>query len=208
MTPDAILYWARAAERLAVILISGLALILGWDLFRRGVVESQSAEMKYQHWSFRLTKVGPGIFFALFATAAFITAVTHPLSITKPMENGTSSRAVQPEQEKINYGGSIRQDADDKLAVEALNTTITVVFPKSRLTDQKEIRAASRAKDILMQRKRELMFQKFGSLSAQYFQLHDKIISDPNALRRTDADFQAKYQEMESWDIATLLKEP
>lgn len=55
-------------ERLAIVGLSGLSLVLGWDLFRRGVLNAQNADLKAHGWSIRLQRVGPGVFFAGMVT--------------------------------------------------------------------------------------------------------------------------------------------
>lgn len=89
----------RGSERLLVCLFAGGCLILGWDLFRRGVDLAQRADFKGSGFTIRLERVGPGIFFALFGAATLAVSLRSPLSF--PM-------AASSEAEKSNAGSGKR----------------------------------------------------------------------------------------------------
>lgn len=56
----------RVIERLLIVFVAGLALWFGFKLFQITANDTSSGEITYQHLRLRLTKVAPGIFFALF----------------------------------------------------------------------------------------------------------------------------------------------
>ena len=41
-----VLYWARALERLLAVTFSGVSLVLGWNLFRVGILSDQQAQLR------------------------------------------------------------------------------------------------------------------------------------------------------------------
>lgn len=72
------LQW-RAIERIAGIGVGGLAILLGYYLFKLGIIPPQSAVAEHRNFKIRLTKVGPGLFFALYgATLVGYISYAHP----------------------------------------------------------------------------------------------------------------------------------
>lgn len=100
---------ARFVERIAAVLIGGMAIYLGFRLFREVPEHRGSAGKFALPWdiSIAISGVGPGGFFALFGVAAVSLALIRPLEI--------SSRGPGPSGEegerKLSYmGGSAPGD--------------------------------------------------------------------------------------------------
>lgn len=72
--------YLRGFERLLVVLFGGMSLWLGYRLFMNGVLIAQTASGEFRSAKIQLTKVGPGIFFALFGTAVISISLFRPLS--------------------------------------------------------------------------------------------------------------------------------
>jgi hypothetical protein len=74
----------RFFERITVVLIGGMAIYLGFRLFREVPEQRDSAGKLVLPWdiSIMLTRVGPGVFFALFGVAAVSLALARPLELT------------------------------------------------------------------------------------------------------------------------------
>jgi hypothetical protein len=70
----------RGLERLIIILFSGMSLVLGWHLFKIGVLSEQQSEIKAGDIWIKLQKVGPGVFFALFGVVVFIYSLSSPFN--------------------------------------------------------------------------------------------------------------------------------
>lgn len=68
----------RGIERLIITLFSGLSLVLGWHLFKIGVLSEQKSEIKAGDIWIKLQKVGPGVFFALFGVVVFVYSLSSP----------------------------------------------------------------------------------------------------------------------------------
>lgn len=89
MSEETIAVLARSIERILICLFGGTSLVLGWNLFRIGVVQQQTAELKAGNWSANLQKVGPGVFFALFGAAILIVLVRAQLTVPSPNPKGS-----------------------------------------------------------------------------------------------------------------------
>jgi len=81
MDKETIAVSGRVIERLLVCLTASGAIIMGWNLFRVGIVDPQSGELKGEGWSVKLQKCGPGIFFSLFGTCVLLASFMYPLKI-------------------------------------------------------------------------------------------------------------------------------
>jgi hypothetical protein len=73
----------RFLERITAVLIGGMALYLGFRLFREVPEHRDSSGNLVLPWdiSIKLTRVGPGVLFALFGIAAVSLALFRPLEI-------------------------------------------------------------------------------------------------------------------------------
>lgn len=73
----------RFIERITAVLIGGLAIYLGYRLFRSVPQQRNSAGKLILPWdiSIVMTRVGPGVFFALFGVVAVALALLRPLEV-------------------------------------------------------------------------------------------------------------------------------
>jgi hypothetical protein len=71
----------RVIERLLICTIGGVSLVLGWNLFRVGVVTQQAAELSAKGWRLNLKRVGPGVFFAVFGAVVLSLSLRSPLNL-------------------------------------------------------------------------------------------------------------------------------
>ena len=193
--------------------LSGVSLVLGWDLFRRGIVEAQSADFKSKDWGLRLQKVGPGIFFALFATASFIFALSRPLSITPPTQISTVDRSVLNEKRasqgadaNLQYETHFQSASDTEEVVRAINTIQQLALPRAYQGAQKgEATALQKADQAFNSYKKAAMFEKFGEISIQFYQIHDQVPGEPSLLAKQSKSLRDKYEPMELFDKQTFV---
>jgi hypothetical protein len=85
----------RFAERITAVLIGGLAIYLGYRLFI-SVPQLKDSDGNFRlPWniSIVMTRVGPGVFFALFGTAAVCLALLRPLTIQPDTGSATYASA-------------------------------------------------------------------------------------------------------------------
>jgi hypothetical protein len=114
MESELFLSYFRGAERLLIVFFGGMSLLLGWHLFKLGVVRDQRAEIKKGDFAVNLQKVGPGVFFALFGAAILVISIIYGLkSGAKNDDEGGSG----PSYFVVN---SSKQDNFEK--VKAINT--------------------------------------------------------------------------------------
>jgi hypothetical protein len=132
-----ILSLARAFERLLICLAGFAALGMGWNLFRVGVVDPQSAELKAKSWVVKLQRCGPGVFFALFGTAILMWSVNSTLTI--PTGSGLSDTGTtdatkkgrrQTEPTAIKYGaGGVSNRKELAQSINTISATLQRVAP-------------------------------------------------------------------------------
>jgi hypothetical protein len=74
----------RSIERILDVIVGGMAIILGYRLFRSvpGASDGKGTFKFPMHTSVMLTKVGPGVFFALFGAAIICMALFRGLDLT------------------------------------------------------------------------------------------------------------------------------
>jgi hypothetical protein len=120
----------RFLERLTVVLCGGMAIYLGFRLFLEVPEHKDSAGKVVLPWdmSIVMTKVGPGVFFALFGVATVGLALIHPLEISsagvRNAENGSGHASVRYASSPALGDGTGRADARALLRKEiaVLNT--------------------------------------------------------------------------------------
>jgi hypothetical protein len=99
----------RFLERLTVVLFGGMAIYLGFRLFLEVPEFKNSAGEVVLPWDFSIvmTRIGPGVFFALFGVAAVGLALIRPLEI-----NSQGPRDIENESRfaSVRYGASPAPD--------------------------------------------------------------------------------------------------
>lgn len=108
----AILFIARMIERVFIVLVGGLSVYLGYLLFKsipeRHADASEARFFLPGDISVHLSRIGPGVFFALFGAAIVIYSVGAPLSFyesTNPPEKEKRARVIDVEEEKKEIDG-------------------------------------------------------------------------------------------------------
>jgi len=72
----------RALERILIVTFGGISIILGWHLFKIGVVSEANGVFEGKGFKAVLQKAGPGIFFSLFGSIVLLTALVFGLRIS------------------------------------------------------------------------------------------------------------------------------
>src|SRR5438445_3335129 len=169
----------RVIERLMICAFGGLSLVFGWNLFRVGVVDQQSAELSAKGWRINLKRVGPGVFFVMLGSIILGVSLRSPLTLPYVNNIATSSSNSGPVSNKATEISSDHSDTpisygegDDprisKAWVAALNTMLAVATP-DKFPAESQRNAISRAdKDIEVLRN-ALVIKRFGpSLLSEY----------------------------------------
>lgn len=153
----------RFAERITAVLIGGLAIFLGYRLFI-SVPEIKDAGGNFKlPWniSIVMTRVGPGVFFALFGTSAVCLALLRPLTIQPG--TGSATYASQPADPDARADGRalLRRE------MAALNNLPSQLRPDLAGQDRKDIeRSLRRAKLVMMKPVWGQPQEGFGEFSA------------------------------------------
>jgi len=114
----------RGAERILLVLVGALSIYLGYNLFLRmpnAVRSKHDGEGKIElpgGVSIFLTRVGPGIFFALFGIAVIGYSVTRPVNLDFPAPSTTMASAGAPAG-GVHFSG-IAQSAPVKIPLQAV----------------------------------------------------------------------------------------
>src|SRR5262245_3878832 len=101
----------RFLERMVAVLIGGMAVYLGFRLFREAPRQRNSAGKVGLPWdiSIAVTRVGPGVFFALFGVSAVSLALVRPVELSLPQPGGTEN---PDEHRRVYYGTPTPGDRD------------------------------------------------------------------------------------------------
>jgi hypothetical protein len=186
MSTEEVFAIGRVVERLMISAIAGLCLTYGWNLFRVGVVNQQTAELGAKGWRINLKRVGPGVFFALFGTAVLAVSLRSPLSLSEnhyqPVihylsASGTDGKVdSQSSQPKVVY----LEGQDPRIAkrwVASLNTILHVSTPEKfhSTTEQKVI---SRTDEDLETLRNALVMKQFGAALFREYNEYRKKAAD------------------------------
>ncbi len=143
LDPNVIFLW-RAIERLANVLIGALSIYLGYKLFinlpeRR---EDENGKLKLMlpgDISVYVSRVGPGIFFALFGSAIVLTSMVSTLDLSLNHSQTPVAQSVQSE-----------SVVSDDLASADISYSTNLLNAEAKRTDRAEVK-----RDLLTLRKLE-----------------------------------------------------
>ena len=175
----------RAVERLIVDSMFGVSLILGWNLFRVGVLHDQSAEASVKGWKIRLQKVGPGVFFALFGVAGLIVALQRPFDLKVSSDPTAGTRGYE-------VSSVTGQNRDVLEYVKAL-TTAESLGMRDNGTHSVEKDALLKAKPILEQN-RQAILRTYWRESYDWYMV---VKSDPSRRGKLNATEEEIFQKID-----------
>jgi hypothetical protein len=188
MPETLVLAIGRAIERLIVDSMFGVSMILGWNLFRAGVLQEQSATLSMKEWKIRFQKVGPGVFFALFGAIGLVVALQRPLNFK--MEETHSAEGVSKKSAEVSSITAGNSDLLDYVA--ALNTVENYcAINNSPQTPEKT--AVLKAKPILTEYRTTILKNFFGDDYTWYLKTKD----DPTARMHLSPEDQARYEKID-----------
>tara|TARA_R110001606_G_scaffold347860_1_gene497253 strand:+ start:86 stop:655 length:570 start_codon:yes stop_codon:yes gene_type:complete len=97
----------RAVERILIISFAGISIILGWHLFKIGVLTAQKAEFSGKGFTAKLLNVGPGVFFSLFGSTVLSVALVNGLNI-KQTDTQSDGEEITVEYQYLNAQSKFR----------------------------------------------------------------------------------------------------
>ena len=177
MSEIEILVFGRAIERVLIVLICGASLGFGWNLFREGVVKDQEAALSRGQWKLTFKKVGPGVFFALFACIGLVYAVTSPLTLGPR----TAAKGELTALAAATITASYDAPTVDKLArdeIRAINT-LTILWQSDRLPNapKAELQAGDQSAKMLLERKDRLLQAIFPQEYERYKDIKSIVVT-------------------------------
>jgi len=96
----------RMIERLLVVASAGLSIYLGYRLFLR-IPDYRDAQgeikLPAMNMSVTFSRVGPGVFFAVFGAAVLLASYLHPITVEPPVQ---SPMATGPEAKSGKFEGA------------------------------------------------------------------------------------------------------
>lgn len=151
---------ARVFERLLVVFFAGLSVYLGYRLFLKiPEVRDAQGEVKLpvMNMTVKVSRIGPGIFFAIFGAAVLLASYLHPVSIEAPSKAPSVAADTQAGGKFV--GASPTQSEQDQILrrrvvaqrMRSLNGVLATLAQRpSKSENQAPIVALQDAKLVLM----------------------------------------------------------
>lgn len=206
MDPLVITIVSRSIERLFIILIGGLSVYLGWNLFKLPIPNDGGAEIKHGELQIVLRRIGPGVFFALFGTAVTAFSLAYPVhyeDFRSPSKQSNSS-APNDAIERREWTGASGNNRDIlRSKTRALNTAIKAI----ELRGDENVRRAAfndlalAASDLRVIRDDLIQLQFGTNLVALWTAKGKDYLKNPNSLPLEE---RQKLHEISSWYTETL----
>jgi hypothetical protein len=178
MSIEQIVAVGRVIERLLICTCGGVSLVLGWNLFRVGVVTQQAADLSAKGWHLNLKKVGLGVFFALFGAAILSISLRSPINLSLPptSRNNTGHQEAVSDEKKpdsiVTYGHG--DDPELTKTWGASINTITYIVTKDKLSTLAEQQAVERSEKSLAQLRDFFVIRQFGADLFRDYQVYKK----------------------------------
>jgi hypothetical protein len=175
--------FARALERIVIVIISGFSLWMGWQLFLRLPRTNQQAEFGYKGLTVKLIRVGPGVFFALFGAALLGATFWH----LPKADDAQRLQEVSASQQTGSRHVEMANEANPKSLEEqitGLNVVLSVALQKPEepveAIDRTRIANSRMALESLRNR---LLAERFGAEAfAQWLANRDQYRTSPLAV--------------------------
>ena len=198
----------RGFERILIVLFGGVSIVLGWNLFREGVVLPQSASLEGTGWNISLQRVGPGVFFALFGAYVLVSGLENALYIpgaspgVRQKERGEMTNAQPNQGGGLHYAGGNSEEL--WLATARSINTLGLLD----VTSVKTLSHRAAIDDARMQlyefRDRFVVRKKF---STEELQIYDRHMKNPD-LVSTDENERKILEAVRLWMEGDLIDDP
>lgn len=184
----------RFIERIIIVFFSGISIILGWHLFKIGIVSPQSGVVSGYGFRFVLQKAGPGVFFSLFGCIVMSIALVNGLEKEEMVEENNGKGDIK--RSKYYYFGTAQKKDIDQYRL-AINTLGFIDINNS--SPYKMHRDAIRKSiEILNIYRDRIALQKYDLKEIRFYQ--ECLESDDGKCRETK-----KFKEMHLWFSETFL---
>jgi hypothetical protein len=212
MSTEEIFATGRVVERLMICAFGGLSLTYGWNLFRIGVLNDQSAEFAAKGWRINLKRVGPGAFFALFGCAVLSLSLRSPLGLSLTTEQQATNRTIVGDSEKSSVNKTkseavYLENQDEQIAkrwVADLNTIFHVATP-DKFPSATEKKVITRTEEDLETLRNTLVMRKFGGVLFQDYKVYQKKIKGEGWTPSEEE--RQKFSQIDEWMQANRILE-
>ena len=211
MSTEEIFATGRVVERLMICAFAGLSLTYGWNLFRVGVLNEQSAELSAKGWRVNLKRVGPGAFFALFGCVVLSISLRSPLGLPLTTRPQDSTRTNNPEDVR-NLVGKDQPEVvyleghDAEIAkrwVADLNTVLRVATP-DKFPSATEKKVIARTNEDLETLRNTLVMRQFGAPLFRDYNAYQKRVRDEGA---QGSEVPSKFAQIDEWMQGNRIQE-
>lgn len=161
-----IVLFGRVVERLIVTISALLSIVMGWNLFRVGVVDAQSFDItKENNWGIRVSKIGPGVVFAALGAGILWVNLINPISlkfadgeVIQALAGGDGKRTTGVVTSISLYGN---QGAEGLEIAKAINTLEQNLEAVESTEDRKT--SSAKAMQIMIKIRDTIILTKFGA---------------------------------------------
>ena len=128
----------RGIERLIVVTAAFFAIWLGFRLFATVVSDTGAFEGSMGHWTIKLQRIAPGVFFACFGAIILMSSINSPLEYRTTKSNASDPLAAGPSQDDFRYVGGYSWTGDKIRARHLISdlTTATGFLSKPDVLDK------------------------------------------------------------------------
>lgn len=207
MQTDAVgtLHLSRTIERILIVLFGGLSIVLGWNLFRAGVVADQRADLEGASFTVRLIRVGPGVFFALFGAGILVMAMSTVIEV-RVTPGGGGTVPAQQAHGGVTIAGLLKSDREALLIAQTLSSVTQIVSPVS--VNSADGLSKADQLDLLAHRTRLIEIRDW--IVAERLGREAVVLWNQNAAKfRTapynlDAGTREKMEEIKPWFLSNM----
>lgn len=193
----------RVVERLLITISGLLTIVMGWNLFRAGVIDAQSFDFaKDKDFSIKVAKIGPGVLFAFFGISIFAINLLHPITIQPSEQVGEAHSGAdkgKTGQSSITFYGN--SDKEKLELAKAINTVRNNLKQATESTPERK-KKSDAALEVLEDARDGMMLEKFGAEKVKLFAEKEGIyITRPSELSESE---RGTISEMMLWKEKTL----
>ena len=201
MTPQQLLILGRIVERSATWALAALLLFFAYKLaIMRRSQPSQTAELKWNDILLKLSRISPGVFFAILGTGVLIANLRSPLELS--FRNQTTQADSSSENASADFSARYAQDISAPRIVDicvAINRVDLFANMLDGKNDSKSIDELKSASEKLMGYRDDLLGIAFGKNQILEFQ---RNLKDPKSVPSNKAPtFEALQRAYNSTEM-------
>jgi len=206
MSPEIIVLIGRVIERTAAWGLAGLLLFFAFKLSTMLTKQPpQTAEFKWKDFLVKLTRVSPGVFFAVLGTAIVVISLRSPLDIssrrTQPAQKSDSGVTTNDLQIRFGVGESAFSAVEMSVTINRLDQFAKMLEEKSQ--DAEAVREVQNAAKSMLEYRDSLLAMAFGKTQVSEFRKNASAFAkDPRSVSEKDRHtYEALYRAFFSTEL-------